>query len=306
MSVRFLNWWPGFEPESSFMMALLRAATRESLLVVNDLRAQVDLEVHSVFTHSESMTHQARNYLRSRRDITAALARRRSRDYGVGAKGPAERHIWYTGENLRPPANWDLTLSFDSDEFDGSNYYLPHWAIRTGALGVRQGGDMMSVGQDTYLSHREVDRVPRKFACVLASNPHPMRDHILEALAELGPVDTYGRAFGKPIASKAKLLQDYRFCITPENDLYPGYVTEKPFEAWLSQTLPIWWGSDPHNYLNQSTLVNIAEGSLANMVERVATLEASPAEWLHAMTQPLMEQPYDYDALVAFVAKRIN
>ena len=42
-----------------------------------------------------------------------------------------------------------------------------------------------------------------------------------------------------------------------ENDLYPGYVTEKPIEAYLSGAIPLYWGLDARGYLNPKAVINL-------------------------------------------------
>ena len=41
------------------------------------------------------------------------------------------------------------------------------------------------------------------------------------------------------------VARNYRYFLCFENDLYPGYVTEKPIEAWASGSVPLWRGIDP-------------------------------------------------------------
>ena len=287
------------------MLTLLEAATQDKVVVVQDRRATVDIESHSVFTRERGAFQRMRQHLAGYRHRDNFRDRRLSNDYGIGEQGPATRHIWYTGENLRPPVGWDLTLSFDTDRLDGANHYLPHWAIRTGVLSGPDQRDLMSVGEQTYREGRNNPRIPPKFACVLASNPHPMRDQIAEALGEVGHVERFGRAYGKPVQSKNELLKQYRYCITPENDLYPGYVTEKPFEAWLTGTVPIWWGLDPNGHLDQGALLNVATEGLAGTAEAVANMETSADIWARMVSRSLLKRSYDYEALITFVASRI-
>ncbi len=166
--------------------------------------------------------------------------------------------------------------------------------------------DMMSVGPNVFLKRREVSQTPKKFACLLASNPHPIREQIVNALGKLAEVDLYGRAFGRPVQSKSELIGQYRFCVAPENDLYPGYVTEKPFEAWLAQAVPIWWGTDSARFLNKQALLNSSDRNLDALVDKVAAIEADPNEWLSIVNAPILARQYDYDALIEFVAKRIR
>ena len=42
-----------------------------------------------------------------------------------------------------------------------------------------------------------------------------------------------------------------------ENDIYPGYVTEKPIEAYIGDAIPLYYGLDVANYLNSKAIINL-------------------------------------------------
>jgi len=44
--------------------------------------------------------------------------------------------------------------------------------------------------------------------------------------------------------NKVEFLKSYKFNLCPENSNYPGYVTEKIFDAISAGCIPIYWGSD--------------------------------------------------------------
>jgi len=80
-----------------------------------------------------------------------------------------------------------------------------------------------------------------------------MRDRFFEILSAYKRVDSGGRwnnniggAIGDRYnnfrASKCEWLQDYKFHICFENSSYPGYLTEKLFDAYAAGCIPIYWG----------------------------------------------------------------
>ena len=75
-------------------------------------------------------------------------------------------------------------------------------------------------------------------------------------LSKIKNVDVYGAAVRRPIADPSKIAPDYKFILCLENDLYPGYVTEKPFEAYLSGAIPLYYGLDNLGFLNQKSIIN--------------------------------------------------
>jgi len=45
------------------------------------------------------------------------------------------------------------------------------------------------------------------------------------------------------VKAKCLFLNDYKFNLCFENSSYPGYATEKLYEAYMGGTVPIYWGS---------------------------------------------------------------
>ncbi len=58
-------------------------------------------------------------------------------------------------------------------------------------------------------------------------------------------VNSGGKTFnniGGPINDKIKIFSNHNFNIAFENSSYPGYVTEKITDAFIANTIPIYWG----------------------------------------------------------------
>lgn len=290
--MRYVHADSALRKPGSFLNLLVGSALDVNVEVVNDPKASVDLQFTSV---------QVKPIERARRDAVRGLARlvpalQRGRDPRWESENPepvgrAAAHVWFTGENVRPPTGaWDGYLSFDLDPFGGRNVYCPIWWWSL---------DLMGPAVSTFMSPAptiEVLRSPRAsdlsrpgFAAAFINNPHPMRMHAVEALARVGQVDLFGRAVGRPVPNKADVARNYRFVLCFENDFYPGYVTEKPIEAWACGAIPLWWGSDPGAYLNSEAVVNAADfPSLTDMADEVARLDADPTSLLEVASRPLV------------------
>lgn len=118
--------------------------------------------------------------------------------------------------------------------------------------------------------------IANQFRHLIRGNPAPvsfdlrklqLQDKRLEAIryfCGLGQLDLYGRGWdslwrippkyrkqlnpiiGKSIKSvddKISLLKRYRFNLCFENVRYPGYVTEKIFDAMMANTIPVYFGA---------------------------------------------------------------
>jgi len=260
--VSFVDFWPGFNPHA-FLIPLLEAAPFHfTVQVVKSGGA--DIELHSVFSSSAKRFVKGVGR-RTRRLVTGRTAANLGR-----ADEPTSEaiRIWLSGENIRPPyQGWDATLSFDPDSQIAKNAYFPLWwqmfpELIGGGRSARPGIVRVSkfLPLETFLMDRNGEAGQRtKFACAIISNPESTRMCAIRALQELGPVDVFGRVTGQPISDKFEVFRDYQFAVCFESDTYPGYVTEKLFDAWGAGCIPLWWGLDRGSHLNSNAFVNLAE-----------------------------------------------
>jgi hypothetical protein len=211
-------------------------------------------------------------------------------------------NIWYTGENLRPPFNdnWDLILSFDNYENENKYFYLPFWATTLGNT-VSEA----KKNQERYLKPRVFLEEKKKFCSVVIGNPEPYRMHFLKNLEALGELGKYGTVFNNPIQDKKSIISQYKFNLCFENDLYPGYVTEKLFNAWDAHTLPIWWGLDPYGYINQDAIIDTTNRSFSEIRDELIILNNEDTLYKKRYCSPLLNKPFDYDELINFVSKSL-
>lgn len=171
--------------------------------------------------------------------------------------------IFYTGENQRP---WDYAfhyaISFDHIE-NGRYYRLPLYVV--------YDFDNALKGVPNYSTHkRTADDIKNKteFCSFVVRNPNcEKRNEFFHKLNRYKKVDSGGPLFNNigyvleygDNAMKAKIdwLSKYKFNMCFENSSYPGYTTEKIYEAFIGGTIPIYWGSttvecdfNPRAFLN--------------------------------------------------------
>lgn len=114
------------------------------------------------------------------------------------------------------------------------------------------------------------------FVCAFVGNAEPIRMRALEALTRIGRVDVYGAAVGRPVREKRSVSKNYRFSVCFENDVYPGYVTEKALDAHASQCVPIWRGEDAANILNSEAIINASDFTkLGHLVDFIGDVNKS-------------------------------
>lgn len=206
--------------------------------------------------------------------------------------------IFYTGENQRP---WDYqchyAISFDHIENE-KMYRLPLYVIYDYNNLVQRIPSFV-----TY--RRSEDDIEKKqgFCSFVVRNPNCERRNVFfHKLSAYKQVDSGGPLFNNigrvldygDAAMKAKIewLQDYKFNICFENSSYPGYATEKLYEAYIGGTIPIYWGSptievdfNPRAFLNWYDY-----GSDEALIEAVIELDNNPDKYRQMYMEPLFSK----------------
>lgn len=211
------------------------------------------------------------------------------------------KNIWITGENVRPPAvGWEGTLSFDFNGANSSNFYFPLWMqIFSYKLDSPTPWSQFAYTESNLMNSRQIEKVPSSFATVVVNRMNEKRAQFIDRLSELGKVDIFGAASGKYLKSKAELSNSYKFVFCFENDLYPGYVTEKVFDAWLMGGIPIWWGLDPAGYVNKKAVINHAHHlTVEQTLDEINQLANDKDKWLSKINEPILMRRPDWDGLI--------
>lgn len=243
--IRFVNFWSGFEPDSNFFTRYLKNLGHE-VEITDDLGTPADIEFVSVFpSRKEVIQNKIKNYLFDKQSLTDRSLRNTSSEVQFNSK--VLFRVWFTGENIRPPLhipNIDYFLSYDQDDFGDRNLYLPLWLLnfdwfQEENLEFRTG---LNLKPESFVHHRKLASIPNKLACTFISNPHPFRLDFMSKLDSLGTVDIFGKYVNKPVDRKSTVAENYKYMVCFENDLYPGYVTEKLLDAYACGTVPIYWG----------------------------------------------------------------
>ena len=214
---------------------------------------------------------------------------------------PSESHfnLWYTAENVRPilDSNFDAFLSYDLDPFSGTNQYLPLWLCRLGPTVKMANEKQISLTKSRKMSSPRV----KNFA-VVASNPEQIRSYFIRSLSRNENVEIFGK-LGKKISNKNEALKDFNFNICFENDLYPGYVTEKAVEAYMSGCIPVWRGLDTGKFLNQDAIIDVTNLSIEEAVSKVLQVSKEPELISQMRSAPLLNRTINLDEIIMTLLK---
>jgi len=274
VTVRFVNFWPSFSGEASlFVRYLLSLGVTVS--IVEEKSSPVDLEFVSVFpSRYKLFSKKFSEFLGKSQEVLDQNLKNTNETMEFNTK--AFYRIWFTGENIRPPlqnTNINTFLSYDQDTFNGRNVYFPLWLFNLDwfSENITESRTGLHLPTSGLTNVREEREMPGKLACAFIANRHPFRFEFLSRFEKYGQVDIFGKSVGRPVRHKAEVAKDYKYVVCFENDLYPGYVTEKLLDAYACGTIPIYWGDlGQDSYFNRESFFNLKDFvSMDHLIEKV-------------------------------------
>jgi hypothetical protein len=319
VTIRFSRWAVPIENDPGAHISfskLFNLALNREVEVVFDRKRKVDIGIESVYGNREIPKFKSR----ARRFVESHMPGGIKFDGGFHTPNQqpsdnARYSVFFTGENERPPEGiWDVYLSFDLNSYRGRNAYLPLWWLTCSDLVVPTVAPYLgkALTIEEMLQKRPSDLGDRRKFCVaFIGKAYPFRMHALSALSTIGKVDVFGGIARNTRQSRAEfkydIAQKYKFVFCFENDLFPGYVTEKAPEAWATGAVPLYWGSDPAGYLNPKSMLNLAEfASLEEYIERVREVNQSDREWTRIASQNLLKKRPNLDEVIRVIRNQLS
>ncbi|MGV8879815.1 MAG: glycosyltransferase family 10 domain-containing protein [Sphingobacteriaceae bacterium] len=127
----------------------------------------------------------------------------------------------------------------------------------------------------------------KHFCNFFYSHSVPYREAFFKQLSKYKKVDAPGKSMnnmpgidhlysGNRWEIKRQFLSDYKFTIAFENDIYPGYQTEKLYDAMQANSLPVYCG-DPHiqKIFNTKSFLNLSDYSVEQNSSALKWLETN-------------------------------
>lgn len=310
IKIRFRN----FPSDGAYLqfVELVEISTNDQVTVIQDNKAVVDLEITGPYCNEPDkyLTPLTKRLKRGSYILFTHGAHLSRRDLSTGIQPlkTAKKNIWYSGENERPPQGlWDGYLAFDTNLPNDRSAYLPLWFITSTDLfkSTKQtywGNKVPSINQ--LLDGRSYKKSKKRFTSAFLGKNYSMRLHAIEILSKIGRVDVFGESVRNKIHVPTLVAQKYRFVMCFENDIYPGYVTEKPFEAYLSGTIPLYYGHDVMNYLNPRAIINLLDfKSIVKWANYVNRVENNENLYKKIYEQPLLIQKPSLDPAIKLIQK---
>lgn len=200
--------------------------------------------------------------------------------------------IFVTCENFR--TNWNIAdYGIDMDYIDVGDRHLRlpyvyiHYFDFLRCFPKINQYDTQEVISNILFKHDKSNDYKKriKFCAFVASNhgdkEYLFRNTIFDKLCEYKKVDSGGKwknNIGKIVHNKIEWLKDYKFNLCYENSSYPGYLTEKIFDAFAAGCIPIYWGDNSLNI--QSNQKKFSEKGFA-LSNQLSQTFSSPTNVVH-------------------------
>lgn len=245
VTVKFVDFWPGFEAENNPFTAALRAR-RQVTVLPDESSVNPDILFYS-------RCGQGRHY-----------------EYDC-------LKIYYTGENDFPDFNeCDYAISFYPDSCGGRNLRYPLFMFYDykSAIAPHQPDDSEALSRGFC-----------SLVMSNATNCHPDRLKIIDAVESYKPIaygGAFRNNIGGRTADKLDFISRYKFNLALENSSMPGYVTEKILEPLATATVPVYWGADAvKSDFNPDSFIYVGDyDNLDSFVEALKAVDSDSGTYL--------------------------
>lgn len=275
--VKYINQWPGFKLES---LEMLYEVLSEDYNIVSDQKtSDYDLIIDGVFGNKKIENKDAIK-------------------------------IFFTGEAFEPDiGKYDLSIGYSY--IDSQKYIrIPLAYMEKGRNGKLITSNLVHQGKCN----------PKKeyFACFLVGNgtniswltkkPYDgviARDLLFHRLSLYKKVESGGKHLnnrGEPVPMNKtnEFLSNCKFIIAFENQTFPGYITEKPFQAYMAGSVPIYYADKQAvQDINKNSIIFAPDfDSQEALVEYIIKVDNDDALYCKIWNEKLIVDPQkNYEAI---------
>jgi len=201
----------------------------------------------------------------------------------------------YSGEPISNNHN-NYTIALDSEHGNDKNNVvdLPLFVYY-----IHQNNYLERLLQKPLIGKSQI---PTKFCCFIVSNGNCIvRNEMFRALNNYKRVDSYGKYcnnmshtinHGYWTEEYRDIIRKYKFIICFENTKKGTYITEKIINPYLSNIIPIYWGThnvkkvlntDSFLFLNDET----SKSSFIDLINKVVELDTDDEKYLKMVNAPV-------------------
>ena len=273
LKVNFENFWPNFQKKDNYWFNLLSTKYNITISTKPDLL---------IFSY---------DYTNKRLDRT------------YDPKDTVK--VFFGCENVQPDFN-DCHAAISQKYIDKDNHFrLPLWTQYVNWFGTRpmvSNRDQCYLIDPNSLLQKKFDpdsllKQKTNFCNFLYTQPRGLRMTFLDYFKDYKKIDSAGKLhnnMGGTVQGRSdhifKILwqESYKFTASLENDLDPGWTTEKLLHPMSTLSLPIYWGNERvSDEFNTSSFINIHDfESVEAAVEYVKEVDNNEDLYLDIMSRP--------------------
>lgn len=169
---------------------------------------------------------------------------------------------------------------------------------------------------------KNIINIPPKFCCFCVSNPKAQsRIKMFNVINSYKKVDSFGR-YNNNVGYNIDAyywtqeylnhLEQYKFIICFENSKSETYITEKIVNAYLTNTIPIYWGTEHvKNLFHEDSMIYLNdennEQSYYDVLQRVIELDNNDSKYLEFVNRRTLNYNYfEENYSLTKIAEKIN
>lgn len=248
------DFWNGFDIKTSFIYQVL--SEKYNVIVCDKIinRKDIDLVIYSCFGNQHLHIN------------------------GI-------KKLYYSGENDFPNFHQcDYAITHNSVEFD-RHIRVPLWVFYHYENKCPKFENNPEVLPNMF---------DRKFCADVISNntdSWSLRQKLISKISEYHEVDHGGAInnnVGGPVKDKFEFLNNYKFSIAAENSDVDGYVTEKIYEAFCANTIPIYLGNKKViEDFNSEAFINVNDfKTYSELLSYVKRINENADSYIYMITRP--------------------
>jgi hypothetical protein len=214
--------------------------------------------------------------------------------------------VFLTGENVEPVmSDCEFAMTFSGLVSSPNHLRLPLWVYENRGWGFGPDRLIKTDGRDW----EKIAREKTQFCNFVYAHEVPFRNAILSAFNTYKRVDAAGLCMNNMngwrvpmapnrVAGKVEFFKRYKFTLAIENNLWPGYSTEKLVDPMYADSIPIYVGDplvktafNPEGYIDFTSFTSMKE-----MIEFVAEVDNNRDLYLKMLAAPY----YRNNALPAY------
>jgi len=202
--------------------------------------------------------------------------------YGNDIPSPGNYvRIGYFCENIKPDmtiCEWAFGIPYET-EINDYRYKRIQW----------HNLDPKSLVKSDDYDAEKIYSQKENFCAFIYGHGVPYREEFFKQLSRYKKVDAPGKSMnnmpntfdtiykGSVWERKRQFLNTYKFTISFENYVYPGYQTEKLYDAMLANTIPIYCGDiyvnqvfNTDSFINVPDYIKLNNSATVNLIEQYA------------------------------------